>query len=109
MNPKLLLRLGPAMVMIIFGLHQLTSPDYWYKFVPQWLPVDHQSFMRLHALGNIALGVWLLSGVKLYWSTFVALIWFLTISSVALTVQWDIGVRDLAISSGLAGLLLLAR
>jgi len=104
---KLLLRIAPALLMILFGINQMIKPDYWYKFVPQWIPLDVASFMKLHALANILLGIWLLSGIKSKWSTLICLIWFLTIVPFAWSVDWTIGARDAVTSAGLLALLLL--
>ncbi len=107
------LRLMAAVVFITFGVDQLRLPGPWLDSVPAWvrpfLPGWPDTFMRIHAAGNLILGLWVLSGIYPKVSAGLAVIWMAVIvGSVFLTgeVGWRIAVRDLAITLGLLALYL---
>ena len=110
---QLLLRLAPALTMVIFGIHQWAKPSEWLHYIPAWAtkssPMKPESSMKLHALGNIAFGLFLASGWHPLLSVWVALIWWVSILPFAFRVSWAIGLRDLTITVGLVALLLLVR
>ena len=113
MNAALLLRLAPALTMVIFGLNQWLKPGDWLHYVPAWAtkssPLKPESSMKLHALGNLAFGVLLASGWHPLLGAWVALIWWISILPFAFRVSWAIGLRDLTITFGLVALILLIR
>lgn len=114
MDPaQFLLRLGPALAMVIFGINQWRKPTDWLHYIPEWIssssPMKPQMQMRLHAVGNIAFGLFLISNWQPYWSAWVALIWWVTILPFAFRASWAVGLRDLAITLGLLALVLLMR
>ncbi len=103
------LRLMGPIVMIPFAVDQLQHPREWTEYVPGWvqsfLPGWPDGFMRIHAVGNVVLGIWLLSGILLKWAAGLSVIWMATIVAGALMQgKWQIGVRDLAITLGLLAL-----
>lgn len=106
-NAKLILRLAPALLMILFGLNQLYYPEVWLNYIPSWIPSDHITFMRVHAIGNIVLGLLLASGIELYWTLTASLIWWFSIVVAAFPVDWTVGTRDLTIASSIVALYLL--
>ena len=110
---QFLLRLGPALVMVVFGLHQWVKPGNWLHYIPAWAtknsPMKPESSMHLHALGNIVFGLFLASGWHPYLGAWVGLLWWISILPFAFRVNWAIGLRDLAITAGLAALVLLMR
>ncbi len=106
-----LIRLGVALTMVVFGLHELAKPGQWTHYIPQFMkassPLAPETSMRLHALGNIVFGVFLVSGLFPLVAVWVAIIWWASILPFAFMVKWDIGMRDLTIIIGLVALLLL--
>lgn len=110
---QLLLRLGPAITMVAFGISQYFKPAGWLDFIPPWFsrmsPMKPETTMRLHAVANIVLGVWLASGWLPYASAWVALLWWISILPFAFRVSWTVGLRDLAITVGLIALIILLR
>ena len=88
--------------MLVFGLNQMLDPNYWVGYVPtfvrHFLPMPVTTFMHIHALGNITLGILLLLGIWKKIITWLTLVWWLTIVPAAFLKQWDIGMRDLVIS-----------
>jgi hypothetical protein len=112
-NAILLLRLAPALTMVIFGLHQWVKPGDWLHYIPAWAtkssPMKPESSMRLHSLGNLAFGLFLASGWHPVLAVWVALVWWVSILPFAFRASWAICLRDLTITLGLVALLLLIR
>jgi uncharacterized protein YjeT (DUF2065 family) len=110
---ELILRLAPALTMVVFGLHQMLRPQEWLHYIPEWAsrmsPMKPQTSMRLHALGNVAFGLFLASGWHPVLGAWIAVLWWLTILPFAFRVSWAIGLRDLTITLGLVALILLIR
>jgi hypothetical protein len=110
-NSHFLLRLGPSLMMILFGLNQLTNPDYWIRFIPQWIvqnsPVSPYTIMRSHAIVNILLGIFLLSGWHSLTATWITIFWFISILPFAYMFDWTIGLRDTAVVLGLISSLMI--
>lgn len=109
-DPSFLLRLGPALVMIFFGIDQFRNPMNWMSFMPNWAPgltgINPVTIMRLHSIINIVLGVLLLTyrSSVVAWASF---LWFLSILPFAFMADWTIGLRDLALTLGLLALIYL--
>ncbi len=103
------LRLMGAAVLIPFAIDQLMHPAEWTEYVPGWLhpmlPGWPAGFMRVHALGNLVIGVWLLSGIFTKAAAGVSVLWMVTIvGGVLLTGKWQLAVRDFAVTLGLLAL-----
>ncbi len=103
------LRLMGSVVMIPFAIDQLTHPKEWLEYVPAWLhpmlPGGPDGFMRIHALGNLVIGVWLLIGIFPKVAAGLSVLWMATIVGGALLAgKWQVAVRDLAVTIGLLAL-----
>lgn len=106
------LRLMGPLIFILFGLDQLKNTGEWLEYIPEWmkprLPGGATGFMRLHAVLNVILGVWILSGVYLKLAAGLAVLWMVTIVGVSyLSGKWRVAARDLSITLGLIALFLL--
>lgn len=106
---KSFLQLAPASVMMLFGVDQLMNPDAWVKFVPSWIPIDHITFMRLHAVCNICLGILLALGWQLQWVLWAVVIWWASIIPFAFLQDWTIAVRDSALLCCIIALIYLVK
>jgi len=101
-----------AITMIVFGIHQMSKPAMWLKYIPAWIlkmtPVKPETEMRLHALGNLVFGLFLGFGFGFpLVAAWIAFIWWLSIIPFAWRVDWTIGMRDLCITLALAALIFL--
>jgi len=107
MNGDMLVKLGPALMMILFGISQMMNPEMWFKYIPTWVSNVISPFivMRLHASVNILLGLLLLSGWRADVIVPVVIVWFLSIIPFAFLSDWTIGLRDTAVTLGLISLL----
>lgn len=105
-----IIRSAVSLVMIVFGLHQIINPRQWQEYLPPWLhkiilaPV---TFMQLHGLINLSLG--LAFGLFMWPDamTWVVLAWWLSILPFAFYVKWSIGMRDMVIICSLGALIVL--
>lgn len=108
---SLLLRLGVGVVMLLFGISQVKSPEKWLKYIPGLIrflmPVKPESFMRIHSFGNLGLGFLLVSGLFQPVSIWLALVWWLWVLPFAFFYEYTVGLRDLAIIMALLALLAL--
>lgn len=106
----LLIRLGTALTMVVFGIDQFARPANWTHYIPDSLakmsPMSKDMQMRLHAAGNVIFGLWLALGLFPILGAWVALIWWLSILPFSFR-KWDIGLRDLSIIASLAALIIL--
>lgn len=96
-----LLRFGLAFLFLWFGISQVTSPESWTAWVPQWadLYLGARSAVLANGWFEIAGGILLTLGL---WTRTVALLLSLHLFFIAYEVGYnDIGVRDfvLAIST----------
>lgn len=110
LDPRFLLRLGPSLVMILFGLNQMYSPQNWFKYIPDWVQnwnISPQTLMYVHAAINVLLGVLLLSGWNAVTITTLSIIWFLSILPFAFMADWTVALRDFAIILSMCALLVL--
>jgi uncharacterized membrane protein YphA (DoxX/SURF4 family) len=104
-----LLRVGIALVMVVFGINQLANTKAWLEYIPEFVrkisPLSPETQMRWHALGNIVFGLFLVAG-NFYplIAAWVALIWWLTILPFAFK-KWDIGMRDLTTTISIIALI----
>lgn len=106
--PELIIALGTALTMIVFGIHQTVNPRKWLDYIPPTFaalsPLKLETDMRLHAAGNIFFGLLLASGLFPLTAAWIALIWWITILPFAFRHSWAIGMRDLTIVFGLIAL-----
>lgn len=67
----LLLRLGLAFVFIYAGVGTLIAPDSWVGYFPSFLKkmVGESLLLKAHGTLDILIGLWLLSGVQLFYSS----------------------------------------
>lgn len=100
---QLILRLGLAIVFISFGVDQLVHGEVWFAYLPSflhWIAFgNHAFFMQMHALGNIALGILLLTGYFHPWVAGFATVWLASITIATFFVDWTIAVRDLGLAA----------
>jgi hypothetical protein len=110
---ELLIRLGVGIVMVLFGLSQMKSPEKWLQYIPKFfqfiMPVRPTSFMRAHSLGNLGLGAWLMIGGGGTWSIWISILWWISILPSAFYHAYTTGLRDFAIIMALIALLVLNR
>lgn len=105
-----LLRLGPSLTMVAFGMHQVfIDQKTWLEYVPNFIKkiFDPQLFMRIHGTGNILLGLFLFSGLYPLVAAWAALIWWCSILIGAFKGGWKTGMRDLTITISLVALIYL--
>lgn len=70
-NSQLLLRLGLAFVFLYAGVSIFLEPISWIGFVPSWIEnfgLSRTVALYAHALGDIFVGFWLLSGRLRFWA-----------------------------------------
>src|SRR5579872_196056 len=96
-----LLRSGIALIMLVFGLHQMSKPSQWSHYIPEFIrkmsPMSAEAQIRVHAFGNIVLAIFMVAGsFHPLIAAWLALIWWLSILPFAFK-KWDIGMRDLTI------------
>lgn len=107
----LLIRLGVGIVMALFGISQMKSPEPWLRYIPRFfrfiMPVKPTGFMRLHGFLNIALGVLLAASIWQPAMTWICAIWWLTITPFAFYYEFSVGLRDLAIIMSLVAVIVI--
>ena len=106
-----LLRLGPALIMVVFGINQMINPEPWFEYIPEFVKkMNSPKFtMRSHSLGNIVFGLFLASGLHPLVGAWIAFLWFLSIVPFAFMDKWKTGMRDLTITISLLALIFLTR
>jgi hypothetical protein len=102
---ELVLRLSIAVTMIAFGIEQVGWPRRWLEYLPPQLaaviPLKETMVMRLHGTINMILGVWFLLGIGFLVSSWLTLLWWVSILPFAFYRNWRIGLRDVAITAGI--------
>lgn len=110
-SPIFVISFGIALCMIVFGINQLMNPGSWLGYIPPWLskimPFKAETTMRLHAVGNIVFGLFLLFPLYPLVAVWIGFIWWLSILPFAFRYDWKVGMRDLAITLALIALILL--
>jgi hypothetical protein len=88
---ELLLRVGLAFVFAYAAIAAFRDPTAWVGFVPLWVSniVPLELFMKIHAAGELALALWLLSGWKTYYAA------VLSALAIAGIVVFNFGAMDL--------------
>jgi hypothetical protein len=108
-----LIRVGVGIVQIAFGLSQQFAPEKWLCYIPGFLrfimPIKPTTFMRVHSLGNLSLGLLLVSGLWMPTAIWLALGWWIWILPFAFYKDMTIGLRDFAIIMSLITLLVLSK
>jgi uncharacterized membrane protein YphA (DoxX/SURF4 family) len=99
----IILRLGLAGVFIWFGTSQIFDQAAWTSFIPTWLAdltgLSNIKLVLANGVFELVAGILLVFGV---WVRPVAALLFLHMCGIVVTVGLDsIGVRDVAIASGL--------
>jgi uncharacterized membrane protein YphA (DoxX/SURF4 family) len=94
----LCLRLGLAFVLIYASINAFISPKDWSWFIPDWvikIVPDTTALLDIHGAFELIVGLWLLSGKKIYIAAILVSLDMLMITlaniSVLLTVFRDIG------------------
>ena len=68
MKLKYLLQLGLAFTLIFAGVDSLRNTADWVGFVPVWIEhfrISRELLLHVHAVTEIILGLWLISGWQL--------------------------------------------
>ncbi|MCE9585051.1 DoxX family protein [Candidatus Nomurabacteria bacterium] len=101
------LRIGMALVFFYFGYMQLTGPEKWISFLPnftQSLPFSQITFVLLNGWFEIIGGVMILIGV---YTRIVALLLAIHLFGIAMSIGFGpLGVRDFGLSVATLGLAL---
>jgi uncharacterized membrane protein YphA (DoxX/SURF4 family) len=94
---KLLLRLGLIIVFAYAAVGSLSRPDDWIGYLPQQSLMPASLLLKLFAIYELALVVWLISAVRLRWAAWLSA---LTMLGVVLVnpALFAITFRDLAIA-----------
>lgn len=101
------LRVGLGLVMLWFSLQQLTSPDGWVSYLPEWtkmLPISQMTFVLLNGWFEITFGILLIKG---FYTRIVSLALGLHMLGIVFSVGYNpTGVRDFGIAIGLISIFL---
>jgi hypothetical protein len=107
----LLIRLGVGICMILFGISQVKSPRNWFVYLPGpvrfILPTKPETFMRIHAIGNLVLGIILAANLWMPVTVWLNIFWWASILPFAFYKEMSTGLRDAAIIVSLIALLVL--
>ena len=104
------LRLGLALVLLWFGMSEVTNPAKWTSYVPDYvtrfLPLDDYYFVLINGIIEIALALMLLLGIGIKLSSLlVAIHLFIIVISVGYN---EIGVRDFGLAMSALALFILS-
>ena len=95
----ILLRVSMAGIIIWFGWSQLSDPNSWLGFLPDWtktLPISQIALVYLNGWFELSFGLSLLFG---FYTRFVALLLALHLLDIAYIVGYNaIGIRDLGLT-----------
>jgi len=107
---KLILRYGIAFSFIYAGVAAYFSPENWIGFIPFFLReiLPGNILLNIHSSFNVLLGLWLLSGKKVYYSSIVSAIALFTIIIFNFS-SLDIIFRDITILLGAVALAILSK
>jgi len=98
-RPELVLRIGLALPFLIFGFDKFIHVYIWTPWIPQWLagilPITPQLFMYVQGTVEVLIGLSLISGFLIVYSSAVASIMLLLI---IITMGYNFtSVRDLGL------------
>ena len=73
-NASFFLRIGLAFIFIFVALSAFLNPQAWIGYVPTFIgnTITRGYFLFFHDIVNLALGLWLLSGKKTFYSAVVS-------------------------------------
>lgn len=106
------LRLGIGAIMIIFGLRQLKNPLGWNNYIPEFAhELIHSEekearIMRIHATGNVMLGIFLVSGIFPLIAAWMAFLWWIAVAPFGFMKKLEVGVRDTSLITAIGTLIL---
>lgn len=93
------LRVSMSLVILWFGVQQVTDASSWFAYLPAWttsLPISQLTIVYLNGTFEIIFGTFLLLG---FYTRIVALVLALHLLDIAYTVGYDaIGIRDLGLA-----------
>lgn len=71
---KLFLRIGLAFVFLYAGVGSLVFPKDWIWYIPDWMQgiIPGETLLLLHGVSELVLGVWLLSGWRVFYPALIA-------------------------------------
>lgn len=97
--PKVVLRISMSLVFLYFGFQQVSSPDSWIGFVPQFLTgaiLTANNLVVLNGIVELSLGLFLLLGLYTRFSSFILAI---HLFGIALSIGISpLGIRDFGLS-----------
>ena len=93
---QLFLRLGLAFVFIYVAISAYLNPTNWIGFIPDFVIISKSSFLIIHSIFNLALGLWLLSNKKIFYASIVSAIALFSITIFNLGAM-DIVFRDIGL------------
>jgi len=80
-NPGLFLRIGLGFIFVYTAFAAFTNPNSWVGFVPDFIGkiIPKTSFLYIHDIINLSLGLWIFSGKKTFYASIVSCIFLLGI------------------------------
>lgn len=96
----LFLRLGTALALLFPAIDAFLNPYSWVAYVPQLFGGIVPDMVMLHTFGiiEIVLGVWILSGRRIFWPSVAATVLILLVVLFNLG-DFEVLYRDLAIAA----------
>ena len=69
-----ILRAGLAIVFLYAAVSAYLEPDAWIGFIPDFVKtiIDAKTFLVLHEIGNLILGLWILSNKGTFYASIIA-------------------------------------
>lgn len=108
---SLILRLSIGFVTTAFGLYQMFQPEPWLKYIPKLvtfiMPLSNSSIMRIHATGNLSIGLLLIGGIGLPLSAWLALAWWTFMLPLCGRLDLSAALRDFAIIMAIVAMIVL--
>ena len=98
---KPLLRIGMSLIFLYFGFNQMTSPDIWAGFVPNfalYLGLTAKNIVMINSIFELVFGLLLLVGL---FTRIVSLMLALHLFTISLSLGFNsLGVRDFGLAIG---------
>ncbi|MBI2473625.1 DoxX family membrane protein [Candidatus Uhrbacteria bacterium] len=95
---SLMIRYTACLLFLWFGIQQLTDPNSWVVFLPEWtgyFPIPSEMLIQLNGWMEVVLALMLVMGL---YTKFVALVLGAHLMGIALSVGQATGVRDAALA-----------
>lgn len=108
-TPARVLGIGLGLTFVYAAIHALIDPQNWIGFVPLWVEavMARETFLLIHSIFELALGVSLVFGLWLPWTAGIA---FLNLASILLFFGIDeTTFRDFGLAFAAVALFLLHR